>query len=102
MEKERRKNTRIVYKPLKRPNLKIKEDIFEVADISANGIKFLNKIKVQLPSEFNGTLIFEDKTSYDFEGKIIWEKDSSVGVTIKKPIPPEIIGKDNEYIFYTD
>ncbi len=98
-EKERRRHSRIVFKPLKRPKLKIKENEFEVENISEGGIRFLNPNNIHVSAEFNGTITFKDGDTFEIEGKKKWEKEGSVGVASKHPVPQEIVIKDEDYVY---
>ncbi len=95
---ERRHYLRIVYKPNDRPRLRIDSREFEVEDISDTGIRFVNDRNVALKKTFNGILTFLDGNTIRVEGKIEWEQDTGVGVSLKHPISPEIILKEQRHI----
>ena len=55
---ERRSFNRIIYNPKERPNIKIDDQVFEVADISEKGLRLINDKRIKLDIKIQGTLSF--------------------------------------------
>lgn len=97
-EREKRSYTRIVYHPGKRPRLNSSSKTFEVTDISEGGIRFLNAAGIELPETIKGTLTFLDDETIDIDGKIEWQQNHEVGISLKFMIPVATIEKEQRHI----
>ena len=95
---ERRKNSRVTYKPDKRPILKIGEDEFEVADISEMGVKFFNVGKIELRHPVRGTVTLLCGESIDVVGMIVREHGVDIYMNNNIPIPKNILAREQRYI----
>jgi len=97
-EREKRSYIRIVYHPGKRPRLNASSNTFEVTDISEGGIRFLNDADIELPETIKGTLTFLDDETIDIDGKIEWQQNQEVGISLKFMIPAVTIEKEQRHI----
>jgi len=97
-EREKRSYIRIVYRPGKRPHLNTSKTVFEVTDVSEGGIRFLNDADIALPEFIKGTLIFLDDEVIDIDGKIEWQLNQEVGLSLKYMIPAVTIEKEQRHI----
>ncbi len=97
-EREKRSYIRIVYRPGKRPRLDTSNTVFEVTDISEGGIRFLNNADMALPEFIKGILIFLDDETIDIDGKIEWQRNHEVGISLKYMIPAATIEKEQRHI----
>jgi hypothetical protein len=96
---ERRSAFRIMYEPHKRPVLKIRQEEFEVADISEKGLRILTEKRFD---NDNGLIRFSarfgDGETVDMEGRVVWCKNNEFGLHLKTIIPASILhreGKNN-------
>ena len=83
---ERRSHIRKEYKPKEKPTLKIGKIEFEVIDISARGMKFINNKKINIEGWVSGTLTLLDNRSIEIDGIIVRKQDSEVGLHLVGPI----------------
>jgi hypothetical protein len=97
-EREKRSYIRIVYSPGKRPHLATHDTVFEVTDISEGGIRFLNDAEVELSEVIKGTLTFLDDETIDIDGKVEWQQQHEVGISLKYRIPVGTIEKEQRHI----
>ena len=97
-EREKRSYIRIVYNPGKRPRLAAIDSEFEVTDISEGGIRFLNNHVDSLPEFIKGKLTFLDSETIDIDGKVEWQQDNEVGMSLKYLIPVKTIEKEQRHI----
>jgi len=97
-EREKRSYIRIVYRPGKRPRLTANNTAFEVTDISEGGIRFLNDADIALPDPIKGILIFLDDEAIDIDGKIEWQLNHEVGISLNYMIPAATIEKEQRHI----
>ena len=95
---ERRKYNRIIYKPSQRPVLLIESNNFQVADVSQDGLRFINANEIILDRWVHGTLTFLYGESIDIEGGLEWQQDDDFGVRFKYLIPNEKIAKEQRHI----
>ena len=95
---EKRNYTRIIYKPKERPKLRIKTDVFEVADVSEKGLRFINNKELVLDDCVQGTLTFLNGESVDIEGNVEWKQDDDFGFQLKFLIPSDMILKEQRHI----
>jgi len=98
VEREKRSYIRIVYRPGKRPRLNTSKTVFEVTDVSEGGIRFLNDADIALPEFIKGTLIFLDDEVIDIDGKIEWQLNQEIGISLKYMIPAATIEKEQRHI----
>jgi len=98
MEREKRSYIRIVYNPGKRPRLNAYDTEFEVTDISAGGIRFLNSAAVALPEFIKGAITFLDDETIAIDGKVEWQQHHAVGISLKYMIPAATIEKEQRHI----
>jgi len=97
-EREKRSYIRIVYNPGKRPRLAARDTDFEVTDISEGGIRFLNSAAVDLPEFIKGTITFLDDETIEIDGKVEWQQQNEVGISLKYMIPAATIEKEQRHI----
>jgi len=97
-EREKRSYIRIVYNPGKRPRLAACDAEFEVTDISEGGIRFLNSAPVALPEFIKGTITFLDAETIEIDGKVEWQQQNEVGISLKYMIPAATIEKEQRHI----
>jgi len=95
---ERRNYERIVYKPVERPKIQIENDIFEIADVSEKGLRFINNNEVKLDNWIRGTLTFLNGGSVDVEGMIEREQGNDFGLYLEYLIPPDMIFEEQRHI----
>jgi hypothetical protein len=88
---ERRCYNRIKYNPTQRAKLQIETDVFEVVDISENGLRFTNDKEMTLDKSIRGTLTFLNGEVVDIAGIVEWEKDNNFGIQFKIRIPSDMI-----------
>jgi hypothetical protein len=96
--REKRNYIRIVYNPGKRPRLATLRTEFAVTDISEGGIRFLNTAGIELPELILGTLTFLDDETIDIDGKVEWQQNHEVGLSLKYMIPAATIEKEQRHI----
>lgn len=87
---DKREFVRLQYPPIKRPKLKVKEHEMDVLDISEKGIKILKEKQEKLNECIIGTLTLLSGKLLDLGGKIVWERDSFVGLVTTR-IPKSVI-----------
>ena len=83
---ERRQHPRTRFDSPDRPRLKIGVQEFEVIDISAKGVRFVNDKKVSSKGWINGTIIFSDSKSIDIDGIIVRQESGNLGLHLISPI----------------
>ncbi len=97
-EREKRSYIRIVYNPGKRPRLAACGAEFDVTDISEGGIRFLNSAAVALPEFIKGAITFLDDETIEIDGKVEWQQQNEVGISLKYMIPAATIVKEQRHI----
>jgi hypothetical protein len=95
---ERRNYTRVIYKPSQKAGLKIDSDIFDVLDVNECGIRFSNPAGIKIPEFIRGTLTLLSNTHIEIDGKVEWEQDDEVGMSLNFLIPLKDIEKEQRYI----
>lgn len=95
---ERRNYTRVIYKPSQKAGLKIDSVMFDVLDINESGIRFINPGSVKIPGFIRGILTLLSGTRIEIDGKIEWEQDDEVGISLNFLIPYKDIEKEQRYI----
>ena len=95
---ERRNYVRIIYKPSQRASLSIGLDTFEVLDINEGGIRFTNPLKLEIPPFPRGTLSLLNGEYIEIDGKIEWDLDAEIGMSLTFMIPSQVIEKEQRYI----
>ncbi|MBI9082578.1 MAG: PilZ domain-containing protein [Desulfobacterales bacterium] len=94
---ERRDHFRIVYSPKSRPILKVKDQRFEVVDISESGLKALNRAGRRLDSDWiRLTAVFLEGEHIDLIGKIVWAEGDEFGLRLKNFFPATVINKEKK------
>lgn len=83
---DQRKYFRVKYPPNERPLFRIGTHSFEVLDISERGLKFASNQEVKFAEWVRGTLVFADRESLVVEGRIIWKKETQIGLKLATPI----------------
>ena len=96
---ERRCYNRIKYNPKERAKLQIQTLVFEVVDISENGLRFINDKEIALDKSIRGVLNFLHGVSVNIEGSLVWEKENEFGVQFKILIPSEMITNEMHHLF---
>ena len=95
---ERRSYTRVIYKPSQKVGLKIDSDMFDVLDINESGIRFSNPAAIKIPEFIRGILTLLSGTHIEIDGKIEWEQDDEIGISLNYLIPFKDIEKEQRYI----
>jgi hypothetical protein len=95
---ERRSFNRIQYNPKERPKFQIKDQFFEVADISEKGLSLVNDKEIYLDMRIRGKLTFLSGESVDIEGSVLWEIDNVLGVQFENLIPSDKIIKEQRHL----
>ena len=94
---ERRSTFRIMYEPHKRPVLMIRQQKFEVADISENGLRILTEKRFHARRELiRFSARFHDGETVDMEGRVVWCRNNEFGLHLKTIIPASIIGRERK------
>ena len=83
---ERRSYTRKEYKSKEKPKLKVGNIEFEVVDISANGLKLINKKKINIEGWISGTLTFFDNRLIAIDGIVVRKQEDEIAVHLVGPI----------------
>ena len=94
---ERRNHLRIIYKPSQPCTLKIDGKDYNVIDICEAGLKFVNGYKEKLKNRIKGELFLLDGDSVLIDGRIVWQRDGFVGVSLNHYIPAETIEKEQKH-----
>ena len=93
---ERRTHFRVVYSPQSRPVLMIRDQRFEVVDISEGGLKALNFTGQNLDSKWiRLTAVFLGGQHMDLVGRIVWSRGHEFGLRLKNFFPTTIINREN-------
>jgi hypothetical protein len=95
---ERRSYTRVIYKPSQKAGLEIDSDRFDVLDINESGIRFSKPSGVKIPEFIRGILTMLSGTQVEIDGKVEWEQDDEVGISLNFLIPFKDIEKEQRYI----
>jgi hypothetical protein len=95
---ERRSYTRVVYKPSQRPLLQIDSNNFQVADVSQEGLRFINDDGIILNHWIRGVFTFLYGESIEIEGRLEWQQDDDFGVRFKYLISSKKIFKEQRHI----
>lgn len=86
---EKRKYLRynLVYPSKEKVTLIISDYEFEVLDISQGGLKFLLENGIDMEQQIQGIVRFSENESRAIEGKVVWKKDSYVGIKFNDLLP---------------
>ena len=76
----------------------VKQNEFEVVDISQQGIRFINDKKILLTKHLSGTLSLNNGDSVEIQGLLKWEKDFYFGLSLEELIPSSVIDKELLFI----
>ena len=95
---ERRNYTRVIYKPSQKAELNIVSATFDVLDINEAGIRFLNATGIKIPRFIRGVLTLLSGTHIEIDGKVEWEQDDEVGMSLNFLIPYQDIEKEQRFI----
>jgi hypothetical protein len=95
---ERRNYTRVIYKPSQKAELNMDSTTFEVLDINESGIRFLNTSGVKIPKFIHGVLTLLSGTQVEIDGKVEWEQDDEIGLSLSFLIPFQTIENEQRYI----
>jgi hypothetical protein len=99
---DQRKYFRVKYPPTERPILRIGTHSFEVLDISERGLKFVSDQEIKFAEWVRGTLIFSDRASLVVEGRIIWKRETQIGLKLATPISyPRILKEQRSLVEIT-
>jgi hypothetical protein len=97
-KRERRKHFRILYRPNHRPLLKIKEQTFEIADISQGGLRLLNAAHLDPEDNWiHFTAVFLDGAAFEMVARIVWRRRDEFGLQVTTFFPSERINKERQY-----
>ena len=94
---EKRSFFRVVYAPKKRPRLKVAEDIFQVADISQRGLRFINDRNIHLDRTLHGVVTFSDGQTIAITGSVEWRKADEISLLLEDLIPHTTISKEHSH-----
>ena len=89
---------RIIYNPQERPDLKIGDHVFAVADISEKGLRLISDKKIKPDVKIKGKLTFLCGAALDVEGMIIWQEGKEFGLHFDNLLPSDIILKEQRHI----
>ncbi len=95
---ERRTYFRVFYPSAKRPEIRISNHAYPIADISQGGIRFFNGNELKLKQRVHGTVTFRDGASIAVEGTIEWEQDDQFGLLLTDLIAPARIEKERKWV----
>ena len=86
---ERRKYFRynLIYIAREKVKLIIGNIEYEVLDISQGGLRFLYDNEIDLGMQIQAIIKFSDDESRAIEGKIVWGKDSEIGMKFNNLLP---------------
>ena len=86
---ERRKYFRynLIYLPQREVKLIIDHREYEVLDISQGGLRFSYDGEIDMGMQLQGIIKFSDDESIAIEGKVVWGKDSEVGMKFDNLLP---------------
>jgi hypothetical protein len=92
---ERRSHFRIVYRPDQRPQLKVKDRIFDISDISEGGVRAMSGKDLPFDGEWiRLTAIFLEGEEVDLEGRLVWSRGTEFGLRLRRFIPSSILKKE--------
>ncbi len=95
---ERRNFFRLIYESDDTAVLTVDKNQFEIADISEGGIRFFNIEEYPFPQQVKGSILFLNGNSLAIDGKLEWEEDDQVGLSLKPFIPAAAIEKEKKYM----
>lgn len=95
---ERRSFTRVIYKPSQKAELKIESNTYNVMDINESGIRFQNSAGQKIPQFIRGILLLLSGDRIEIDGKVEWQQDDEVGMSLNFLIPYQDIQKEQRYI----
>jgi len=95
---ERRSFTRVIYKPSQKAELNIESNTYNVMDINESGIRFQNSAGKKIPQFIRGTLLLLSGDRIEIDGKVEWQQDDEVGMSLNFLIPYQDIQKEQRYI----
>jgi hypothetical protein len=95
---ERRNYTRVIYKPSQKAGLKIDSALFDVLDINECGIRFSYPPGTKIPEFVRGILSLLSGAHIEIDGKVEWDQDNEVGLSLNFLIPFENIEKEQRHI----
>ncbi len=87
---DKREYVRLNYPAMRRPKLQVKGYEMDVIDISEKGIKILKNKQAKFNECVIGTIALLSGKLLDLAGKIVWERDSFVGLLTTR-IPKSVI-----------
>jgi len=87
---DKREYVRLNYPSTRRPKLQVKGYEMDVIDISEKGIKILKSRQAKFNECVIGTIALLSGKLLDLAGKIVWERDSYVGLLTTR-IPKSVI-----------
>jgi len=96
---ERRNFTRLKYTRGQRPKLTLGRYVFEIVELSEQGLRILCDRQAKFKGPVRGVIRFPGGGRLEVEGKIIWEilweEKYKIGVSlITAPIPSQVIQKE--------
>lgn len=92
---ERRDHFRIIYSRNRRPFLQVKDQRFEVVDISESGLKALNRSGRRLDSDWiHLTAVFLGGQRMDLIGRIVWSRGEEFGLRLRSFFPSTFLEKE--------
>ncbi|MBW1863793.1 MAG: PilZ domain-containing protein, partial [Deltaproteobacteria bacterium] len=97
-ESERRKYNRITYPEEICPKITIKNIKFKVADISEEGLGFLNNQKMTFKGWVSGTLSFQNGRNVDVEAIVVRQADNNLGLHFVSSLPKSLIKHEREFV----
>jgi len=70
----------LIYAPKDKAKLTIGTDVYEVLDLSAEGLRFKNDSDTITEKQVYGVLEFANGETRMIEGEIIWEQENEIGL----------------------
>jgi len=75
----------LIFAPKDKAMLTIGGHVYEVLDMSVEGLRFKNKTGLPIGRQVRALLEFSSGETRTIEGEIVWEKGDEVGLILTKP-----------------
>ncbi|MCF8067068.1 MAG: hypothetical protein K9L30_00630 [Desulfobacterales bacterium] len=95
---DRRNYSRIIYQPGNRASLIMGSRIFEVMDITESGVRFINENPLPPETAISGSILFLNGEMVDIEGKVEWQEEGEVGMSLSALIPSQILKQESRHL----
>ena len=95
---DRRNYSRIIYQPGNRASLIVGSQIYEVMDITESGVRFINENPLSPDTAISGSILFLNGEMVEIEGKVEWQEEGEVGMSLSEFIPANVIKQESRHL----